>query len=139
MPATALPARRVSLLSWLLLVLGTCGFAAIWVMLGMGSHRLHSWMALLGALDVAWLLRLGGWRPGPWRIALGVTGTAAIVVIANWGIIAAHLGAMLGRAPWDSALRLGWHHAWTLAQVANGPGDLAWIAAALVLAVLATR
>lgn len=137
--ATVPSARGATALSWLLLALGTCGFAAIWVLLGSASGRQHGWMALLGALDVAWLLRLGGWRPGPLRAALAVTGTALIIALANWGIIASHLGAMFGRTPWDSATRLGWHHAWTLAQLANGPVDLLCIGAALLLAVLMTR
>lgn len=124
----------MSLLSWLMLILGVGGFAAVWVILAMFNDRQNSWMAVLGALDVAWMLRLGGCRTRALRIGLGVAGTALIVALANWGIIAAQLGAAFGRTPWDSALRLGRHHAWTLAQLANGPLDLLWIAMALVLA-----
>lgn len=127
------------LLSWLLLVLGVCGFAAAWVMLALYTGRQYSGMAILGALDVAIILRLGHWRPGPGRMALAVLTTTAIIVLVNWTIIAAHLGAMLGLSPWDSALRLGVHHAWTLATLANGIGDLAWLAAACLLAAISSR
>ncbi|WP_224743908.1 MULTISPECIES: hypothetical protein [Lysobacter] len=127
------------LLSWLLLVLGVCGFAAVWVMLALYTGRQCSVMAILGALDVAIILRLGSWRPGPGRVTLAVLATTAIIILANWTIIAAQLGAMLGLSPWDSALRLGSHHAWTLATLANGTGDLAWLAAAWLVAAISTR
>jgi len=133
------PARGPSWLSWLLLLLGTTGFAAIWVVLAWSNDRQCSWMALLGALDIAWILRLGAWRPGQQRMVIGIIATAVIVLLANWWIIAAQLGAVLGFEPWDSALRLGVHHAWTLAQLANGPLDMLWIVAGLVLAALASR
>lgn len=139
MTVPALPLRRVTWLSWLLLLLGTGGFAAAWVILGMYTDRQNSWMAVLGALDIALMLRLGGWPAGPRRALVGVLASAAIVALANWWIIASQLGVELGMAPWDSALRLGAHHALTLVELANGVGDLLWIALALVLAALASR
>ena len=139
MESPAPPVRTVGWMSWLLLLLGIGGFAAIWVVLAWSKDTQCSWMALLGALDIAWMLRLGGWPRGPWRAVLGTAATALIVLVANWWIIAAQLGVGLGLQPWDSALRLGLHHAWTLAQLANGPLDLVWIAAGLVLAALTSR
>lgn len=130
---------RIHWLSWALLLLGTCGFAAVWVMLGLYTNVQNSWMAVLGALDIAWMLRLGHWPSGPRRAALGVTATAAMLLLANWGITSGQLGSMLGLQAWDSALRLGLHHAWTLAQLANGPGDALWLGAALVVAALTSR
>lgn len=131
--------QRTIWLSWLLLLLGVGGFAAVWVIVGLYSDAQSSWMAVLGALDVAWMLRLGHWPPGPRRAALGVAATAAAMLLANWGITSGQLGAALGLEPWDSALRLGLHHAWTLAQLANGVGDALWLALALVVAALAAR
>lgn len=126
-------------ISWPLLVLGTCGFAAAWVTLGFFNGSQNSWMAVIAALDVAWMLRLGRWPRGPARIAVALLATVAIVVLANWGIIAAQLGAMLGLTPWASALKLGFHHAWTLAQLANGAGDMAWLLLALLVAAVTAR
>jgi len=134
-----LSSPRATWLSWLLLLLGACGFAAAWVIVGLYSDAQSSWMAILGALDVALLLRLGRWPAGPRRAALGVAATAATILVANWGITSGQLGALLGLPPWDSALRLGLHHAWTLAQLANGAGDALWLALALVVAALAAR
>lgn len=134
-----LSSPRTTWLSWLLLLLGACGFAAVWVIVGLYSDAQNSWMAVLGALDVAWMLRLGHWPPGPRRAALGVAATTATVLLANWGIISGQLGAALGLDPWNSALRLGLHHAWTLAQLANGVGDALWLGLALVAAALAAR
>jgi hypothetical protein len=126
-------------LAWALLAFGTCGFAAAWITLGFFNGSQNSWMAVIGALDIAWVLRLGGWPRGLRRAAIAVTATAAIVALANWGLIASQLGLMFGLAPWDSALKLGIHHAWTLAQLANGGGDLAWFGLALLVAALASR
>jgi hypothetical protein len=123
----------------MLLLLGTCGFAAIWIVLSLFNDAQNSWMAVLGAVDVAWLLRLGHCPGGPRRVALALLATAAIVVLANWGIIAAQLGAVLGLQPWESALRLGANLAWTLFQLANGAVDLVWYAIALVVAAFAAR
>lgn len=127
------------LFSWLLLALGVAGFAAAWVLVALSTGRLSSWMAVLGALDIIIVLRLGRWRPGRGRILVAALATAVIAAISNWWIIAAHLGAMLGLTPWASAVRLGFHHAWTLAGVANGPLDLLWIGAGIALAAVASR
>jgi hypothetical protein len=130
---------RAAWLSWSLLLLGTAGFAALWVLLALYTQRQASWMAVVGAVDIAWLLRLGRWPAGIGRAVAGLTGTAAVVALANWWIIASHLSGMLGLSPWDTAARLGWNHAWTLTQIANGVTDLAWIAAALIIAVITSR
>jgi len=131
--------RRTTWLSWLLLLLGVGGFAAVWVLVGLYSDAQSSWMAILGALDVALMLRLGHWPTGPQRATLGVVATLAMMLLANWGITSGQLGDVLGLHPWDSALKLGLHHAWTLAQLANGAGDALWLALALVVAALASR
>jgi hypothetical protein len=122
------------------MLLGACaGFAAIWVVLAWSNDSQCGWMALIGALDVAWILRLSGWPSGWRRAIVGVVATAGIVVLANWWIIAAHLGEVMGFDPLASALRLGMQHAWMLAKLANGMFELAMIAAALVLAAIASR
>ena len=126
-------------LSWVLLVVGTCGFAAVWITLSMFNNAQNSWMAVLGALDVAWMLRLGYWPRGPGRVVAALVATAVMVALANWGIIASHLGSMLGLTPWESAIRLGSDHAWTLARLANGGGDLAWLLLAALVAVVGSR
>ena len=127
------------LTGWLLLVLGVATFVVAWVALGFSSGRQHSWMAVLGALDVALMLRLGRWRPGSLRIPVAVLATFVIIALANWGQIAAQLGKMLGYAPWESAVRLGFHHAWTLTRLANDTTDVVWWLLAVVVAALASR
>ena len=139
MTVPATPPQRAPWLSWLLLLLGASGFAAVWVLVALYTDVQSSWMAVLGALDVALLLRLGHWPPGPRRAALGVAATAATVLLANWGITSGQIGAGMGLEPWQSAMKLGVHHAWTLAQLANSAADAFWIAFALVVAALAGR
>lgn len=124
----------------LLMLLGACiGFVVIWVVLAWSKNNQCGWMAVLAALDVAWILRLAGWPAGGSRALVGVTATAGIVVVANWFIIAVHLGEVMGLDPFGSALRLGMQHAWTLAQLANGGFELAMIVAGLLLAAIASR
>ena len=136
-PATS--PHRVPWWSWLLLLLGASGFAAVWILVALYTDVQSSWMSVLGALDVAVLLRLGHWSPGPRRAALGMAATTATVLLANWGITSGQLGAAMGLAPWESAMKLGLHHAWTLAQLANGVGDAMWLSVALIVAALAAR
>lgn len=142
-PSASPPSAFVRWLTWpyrLLMLLGACaGFAAIWVVLAWSNNSQSSWMALLGALDVAWVLRLTGWPAGPRRALVGVVATAGIAALANWWIVAVHLGEVLGFNPLESALRLGARLAWLMAQLANGPSDVALLALALVLAAVASR
>jgi hypothetical protein len=123
----------------LLLLLGSLGFAAAWVLLAFAQDRQCSWMALLAAVDAAVLLRLSRMGPGWPRAALAVASTAATIILANWGIAAAQMGRVMGLLPWESMTRLGPSFAWTLANLANPPVDLLWLAIALVLAALASR
>lgn len=122
------------------MLLATCaGFSAIWVALAASSDRQCSWMAVLGALDIAWIVRLIDWPSGARRALVAALATAAMAIVANWWIIAVHLGATFGLDPLDSALRLGMNHAWVLAGLANGLPDVAMIAAAPALASFLSR
>jgi len=117
-----------------LLLIGCAGFAAAWVLLALWSRQQAGWMALLAAIDAALLLRLGRFPAGSLRIVLAVAATLAMAVLAQWTIVAAHIGAGMGLQPWDSALKLGPDHAWTLLRLANGTGDWLFLAASLPLA-----
>lgn len=123
----------------LLLLLGVTGFVALWSMLSLATGKPHGWMAVLAALDVVLMLRLGRWPRGRGRMLVAAVATMLVIVASNWLVIAGQLGRMLGLAPLQSALKLGAHHAWTLAQLANGALELAMAALAVVVAVLASR
>ena len=131
--------RRAPLLATLLLVAGSVGFAAAWVLVALARDSQCSWMALLAALDAAFLLRLARMPPGRARALLAVAGTVLTIALANWGIAAAQIGRAMGLLPWESLGKLGPFYAWTLASLANPPIDLWWLAASLVLAGVASR
>jgi hypothetical protein len=118
----------------IILLLGGLCFSLIWVLLALYLGRQSGWLALLAALDAAVLLRFAGVRPGSRRALVAALATVAMAVLANWFIIASQLGFVLGLLPWESALRLGFSHAWTLAQLANGTLDWACLLASPLLA-----
>jgi len=132
-------APRVPLLALLLLGIGTAGISAAWAAIAMLGGTQAAWMAPLAALDAAWLLRLGGAPRGWTRAALTLLGTVLAIAMANWSIVAAHMGGVMGLPFLESAQRLGPGLAWTLLKLAHSPTDLLWLAAALVVAVLAGR
>ncbi|MCD9005554.1 hypothetical protein LDO31_04755 [Luteimonas sp. XNQY3] len=122
-----------------LLLLGSLGIAAAWILLADARGAQTSWMAVIAALDAAWLVRLARARPGLVRALAGTAATVLAIVVANWGIVASQLARPMGMLPWESALRLGPHHAYTLASLANSTVDLAWLGAAIVVAAVASR
>jgi hypothetical protein len=131
--------RRARWLAPALLVLATLGCAAAWILVSLAVGRQSSWMAVVAAVDAAILLRVARVPPGALRAASGAVATLATIALANWGIAAGEVGRALGMLPWEAAARLGPHYAWTLAGLANGPADCTWLAAALLLAVFASR
>jgi hypothetical protein len=122
-----------------LATLGSTGVAAAWVAASMIAQSQCAWMAVVAALDAAWLLRLAGAPRGNGRMLAGLASTVVAIALAHWGIVSAHLAGMMGLGFVDTALRLGPTLAWTLSTLANTGSDLAWLAAGLVVAVLASR
>ena len=139
MQETTLSPRPFPWLALTMLLLGGLCFAVLWIMLAVYLGKPCGWMAALGALDAAVMLRLGGMRRGAARALLAVLATLAIIVLANWGTAATQIGFAMGLNPWDSALKLGMDYAWTLAGLANQMADRVWMAAALVVAAVAAR
>lgn len=118
-----------------LLLLGAAGFAAAWMLVALASNGLCAWLAPLAAVDMALLLRLAKWPPGPARAAWSVLATASVVAAANFLIVAGQVGQHFGIRPWASALLIGRHYAWLLLQLAANLLDVALWAAGLLLAL----
>jgi hypothetical protein len=122
-----------------MLLLGSVCFVLIWILLSLYLDRPCGWMAVLGALDAALMLRFGGMRGGALRAICAVVATLSIMLLVNWGVAATQIGVAMGLNPWESALKLGLDYAWTLAGLANHRLDLLWMALALPVAALAAR
>ena len=122
-----------------LLALASLGCAAAWVLVALAAGRQSSWMAVVAAVDAAIVLRIARMPGGTGRVLAGVVATLATVALANWGIAAGEVGRSVGMLPWDAAMRLGPHYAWTLADLANGTVDRLWIAAAVAIAAIGSR
>jgi hypothetical protein len=123
----------------MLLLLGSITVAVAWLLAALTTGTQAGWMAVLAALEAAWMLRLGGFRAGPARVAVAIIAMLLIALAANWGIAAAYIGGPMGLTPWESALRMGPHLAWTLLTLANGLGEALWLAIAAVVAWRAAR
>ncbi|SDQ44137.1 hypothetical protein SAMN05428982_1125 [Pseudoxanthomonas sp. CF385] len=135
------PAARRSF-RWLvpvMLLLGGASLVLIWVTVALYLQRQAGWMALLAALDVIVVLRLAGMPAGKGRAALALLATVAICAVSLWSIVATQLGFAMGLTPWDSALKLGLHHAGTLLALATTPLDWIALAAAPALAAWWSR
>ncbi|KGQ19538.1 putative transmembrane protein [Lysobacter dokdonensis DS-58] len=122
-----------------LALVGSGGVAAAWVAVSMVTASQCGWMAVVAALDAAFLLRLARAPRGLARMAIGVGATILAVALAQWGIVSAHLSGMLGLGFADTMGKLGPSLAWTLTTLANSPADWAWIGAGLVVAAFASR
>lgn len=114
-----------------MLLLGGSVATLAWIVLALGNDRQSSWMAVVAALQVSWMLHLGTLPRGRLRLAITLASVLAIIVLANWGIIAGRIGMMMGLDLVLSAQRLGPHLAWTYASLFNGLVDVLWLLAAL--------
>lgn len=137
MPVPPKSMQRVFALG--LLLLGSAGAAAAWALLALALDRQCGWMAVIAAVDAAWLLRLGRMPRGATRAILAAAGTGLAIGLANWWIAGAQIGQMVGLLPWDAIPRMGWSHAWTLFSLANQGPELAWYGLALAAAAWAGR
>lgn len=133
MPAP--PSPRAPWLPWFLLPLVVLGFSALWVLAALYSGRQCSFMAVVGAIDVLWVLGLASRLAPARRAMVAAAATTLIIALSNWTLIATHVGGSVGLAPWDSFTRLGFDHALTLAQLANRWQDAVWLLAALAVAL----
>jgi hypothetical protein len=129
------PPRRWPL-ALLATVAGALGVATIWVTLALATDRACGWMALVGAVDFALLLRLVRMPAGPRRIALAAIATILTAVASAWLVAAGQIGSMLGLYPLESAWRMGPVLGWELVSRGFGLWDWACIAASPLLAAL---
>ena len=136
---TDLAERRARWIAPALLLIGSTGFAAAWVLVAFARDQQCSWMAVLAAVDAVVLLRIARLPSGVARMAFAVGATAFTIALANWGIAAAQIGRSVGLLPWESMMKLGAFHAWVLVNLANPPIDLLWLGASLVVAAVAAR
>jgi len=107
---------------------------AAWLALAMFLNSPSGWMAVVVALDMVLMLRLGAAPPGPSRAWLAVGATATVTMASYWLVAAAQMGRMLGLSPLDSAQRLGPVLAGELTRHATTGWDAAWTILALLLA-----
>ncbi|WAT14375.1 hypothetical protein [Xanthomonas fragariae] len=139
MPPTFASARTTHWLWPPLLLLGCVTALIAWMLIALTLGNQAGWMAVLAALEIVWMLRLGTLAAGPLRIGVALGATALTIVGANWGIASAQLGGSLGLDLSTSAQKMGTGLAWTLLQLANTGFDLLCYAAALLLAWWAAR
>jgi hypothetical protein len=139
MPPTSVSARSVTWLWPPMLLIALVAGVLTWWFVALLSGRPAGWMAVFAALELAFMLRLGALRGSGLRIALTLAGTVLVAVAANWGIVSSYVGQSLGLDPWNSALRMGPHMAWTLVQLSSGVAEAMWLGVALVVGWFTAR
>ncbi|KAF1013909.1 MAG: hypothetical protein GAK31_02932 [Stenotrophomonas maltophilia] len=139
MSSNAARARTVTWLWPIMLMLALLIAPLAWMVLALLSGRQLGWMAVVTALELVFMLRLGTLGPGRLRIALVVAGTVLVAAIANWGTASAWLGGSMGLNPWESSLRMGPHLAWTLVTLANGAVEWRWLAVGVAVGAWLAR
>lgn len=139
MPPTTASARTVHWLWPPLLLLGCLTAIIAWLLMALAMGNQAGWMAVVAALEIVWMLRLGTLHAGRFRIGVAVVTTALIIIGTNWGIASAQLGGPLGLDPWTSAQKMGANLAWTLLKLANNGFDRLCYITALLVAWSAAR
>jgi ABC-type thiamin/hydroxymethylpyrimidine transport system permease subunit len=125
---------------WPLLLLLGCATALIaWLLVALSLGQQAGWMAIGVALESAFMLRLGTFRPGTARALTAVAATVVVIVAAQWAIASAQMGLVMGLDVLASSLRMGPRLAWLLSAMANSPFDLACWAVGLAVAWLAAK
>ena len=139
MSSNATRARTVTWLWPFMLLLGLLVAPMAWVLLALMTGRQVGWMAVVTALELVFMLRLGTLGPGRLRIALVVLGTLLVSAVAYWSIASAWMGGSIGLNPMDASLRMGPHLAWTLPNLANGAMEWIWLAVGVVVGAWLAR
>lgn len=125
---------RATWLPWMLVPLAVTGFTALWLLAAFYSGRQCSWMAVVGAVDILWVLGLGRPLAPARRAAIATAATVAMILLVNWILAATYAGGQVGLSPWDASIRLGLGHWRTLAGLANAWQDGVWLVLALAVA-----
>lgn len=139
MSSNATRARTVTWLWPFMLLLGLLVAPMAWVLLALMTGRQVGWMAVVTALELVFMLRLGTLGPGRLRIALVVLGMLLVSAVAYWSIASAWMGGSIGLNPMDAAMRMGPHLAWTLTNLANGAMEWIWLAVGVVVGAWLAR
>lgn len=139
MSSNAARARTVTWLWPFMLLLGLFVAPMVWVLVALMTGRQVGWMAVVTALELTFMLRLGTLGPGRLRVALVVLGTALVSAVAYWCIASVWMGGSMGLNPMDAVLRMGPHLAWTLTSLANGAMEWIWLAVGVVVGAWLAR
>lgn len=121
-------------LPWMLVPLAVVGFVALWLLAAFHSGRQCSWMAIVGAVDVLWVLGYLRAASPVRRAVVATFATASMILATNWILAATYSGTQVGLSPWEASIRLGAGHALTLAGIANDWRDGVWLLVALAVA-----
>jgi hypothetical protein len=87
--------------------LGVLGMVGIWLSVALTRDQACLWLAIIAALDIAFVLWLSGMPAGITRAAANITGLFLIVFASQWMIAAIMFGSAWGIDHFDAAHMIG--------------------------------
>jgi len=123
-------------LVWILLLLSVAALFHLWLLIALRLQQPSGWMALVSALAITPILRLGPLLVGWLRITVGISLTVLLSAAVYWCLAAIWMGQVLGVPLWESVFRLRPYLAWVLLTLNVSWMEGFWLILAVILEVI---
>jgi hypothetical protein len=97
--------------------LGVLGMVGIWLSIALSRDQACLWLAIVAALDIAFVLWLSGMQPGVKRATASIIGLILIVFASQWMIAAIMFGSAWGIDHFGAAQVIGKVLAWEFTRL----------------------
>jgi hypothetical protein len=116
--------------------LGVLGMVGIWLSVALSRDQACLWLAIIAALDIAFVLWLSGMHAGARRAAANIAGLILIVFASQWMIAAIMFGSAWGIDHFGAAQVIGKILAWEFTRLRLTQTDYVFFGLSLLLAAV---
>jgi hypothetical protein len=116
--------------------LGVLGMVGIWLSIALSRDQACLWLAIVAALDIAFVLWLSGMQPGVKRATASIIGLTLIVFGSQWMIAAIMFGSAWGIDHFGAAQVIGKVLAWEFTRLRLRDVDYLFVGVSLLLVVI---